>query len=266
MGTTRRLHDFHRKIHCVAAEPAEAMHGLEGLKHMASSIVPGIYDPNTPDEILPITTEAGWDMAERVGEEEGLFVGHSGGANIAAAVMLAERAHKEQGGGCVVTVACDRGDRYFDPVRWEEAGRAAYARDEEACGYLAGSLAEPLHCDEAVELENLANKYHKVDPEGHPRTGHDYFKINGLKFEKAIEQAKGAGRAVKVFFHSHLDCGAYFSSEDAASMTMGGDGDPSYELAYLVTAVDRGEVTAHRLFVWNGTSRSFVEAPFERID
>jgi len=120
MGTTRRLHEHTHKIHCVAAEPAEAMHGLEGLKHMASSIVPDIYDPTTPDEILPIGTEAGWDMAEKVAEEEGLFIGHSGGANIAAAIMLAERAQKENGGGCVVTVACDRGDRYFDPMRWEK--------------------------------------------------------------------------------------------------------------------------------------------------
>lgn len=120
MGTTRRLHEHTRPIHCVAAEPAEAMHGLEGLKHMASSIVPAIYDATLPDEIMPITTDEGWDMAERVAELEGLFVGHSGGANIAAAVKLAERAQAENGGGCVVTVACDRGDRYFDPVKWEK--------------------------------------------------------------------------------------------------------------------------------------------------
>ncbi len=149
--------------------------------------------------------------------------------------------------------------------RIEEAGRAAYARDEEACGYLSGPLAEPLYCDEAVELENLANKYHQVDPEGHPRTGHDYFKINGLKFEKAISGASEADRAVKVFFHSHLDCGSYFSEEDAASMTMGGDGGPTYQLAYLVTAVDQGEVTKHRLFIWEEETKSFVESPFEII-
>ena len=120
MGTTRRLHEHHRKIHCVAAEPAEALHGLEGLKHMASSIVPGIYDPKLPDEIMPVATDDGWDMSDRVAAEEGLHVGHSTGANIFAAVKLAERAHKEQGGGCVVTVACDRGDRYFAPIRWEK--------------------------------------------------------------------------------------------------------------------------------------------------
>jgi S-sulfo-L-cysteine synthase (O-acetyl-L-serine-dependent) len=120
MGTTRRLHEHTHKIHCVAAEPAEAMHGLEGLKHMASSIVPGIYNPHLPDENMPITTDEGWDMSERVAELEGLFVGHSGGANIAAAIKLAERVQKEKGTGCVVTVACDRGDRYFDPIRWEK--------------------------------------------------------------------------------------------------------------------------------------------------
>jgi proteasome lid subunit RPN8/RPN11 len=147
----------------------------------------------------------------------------------------------------------------------ERAGIAAYGRDEEACGYLEGPAADPLAVDRAVELENLANKYHQADPEGHPRTGHDYFKINALKFERAIRQGNETGRPVKVFFHSHLDCGAYFSAEDAASMTMGGTGDPSFELAYLVTAVDAGKVTAHKLFIWNAASKSFVEAPFRRM-
>jgi cysteine synthase B len=119
MGTTRRLHEHTRPVYCVAAEPAEALHGLEGLKHMASSIVPNIYDPSIPDEILPVGTEQGWDMADRVAAEEGLHVGHSTGANIWAAVHLAERLHQREGGGCVVTIACDRGDRYFAPMKWE---------------------------------------------------------------------------------------------------------------------------------------------------
>jgi proteasome lid subunit RPN8/RPN11 len=148
----------------------------------------------------------------------------------------------------------------------EQAGQQAYARDEEACGYLEGPSDHPLLCDRAVELENLANKYHRVDPEGHPRTGREYFKINALKFERAIEQGRVAQRPVKVFFHSHLDCGAYFSAEDAASMTMGRGEAPTYELAYLVTAVDGGEVTTHRLFVWDEPSTSFVQAPFSVIE
>jgi cysteine synthase B len=120
MGTTRRLREHPRPIKCVAAEPAEALHGLEGLKHMASSIVPNIYDPEYPDEILPVQTEDGWDMAERLAEEEGLHVGHSTGANVWAAVNLAEQLHQEGRGGCVVTIACDRSDRYFAPMKWEK--------------------------------------------------------------------------------------------------------------------------------------------------
>lgn len=143
----------------------------------------------------------------------------------------------------------------------EEAARQAYGRDEESCGFLTGPQGDATLCDAATELENLANKYHQVDPEGHPRTGREYFKINSMKFERAIDAGKSEGRPVKVFFHSHLDCGAYFSTEDAASMTNGGTGDPAYDLCYLVTAVDEGKVTAHKLFVWDTTSKSFVESP-----
>lgn len=148
----------------------------------------------------------------------------------------------------------------------ERAGVAAYARDEEACGYLSGPASDALLADQAVELENLANKYHQVDPEGHPRTGREYFKINALKFERAIAEGVQNRRPVKVFFHSHLDCGAYFSAEDAASMTMGNTGAPSFALAYLVTAVDQGKVSAHRLFIWQESSKSFVEAPFSKLE
>jgi S-sulfo-L-cysteine synthase (O-acetyl-L-serine-dependent) len=120
MGTTRRLHEHTRPIHCVAVEPAEALHGLEGLKHMASSIKPGIYDPTVPDEIMPVTTDEGWDMTDRLGAEEGLHVGHSTGANVAGAVKVAERLVRDKLEGCVVAVACDRGDRYFAPIKWEK--------------------------------------------------------------------------------------------------------------------------------------------------
>lgn len=120
MGTTRRLHEHTRKVHCSAMEPAEALHGLEGLKHMESSLVPAIYDAHTPDEIVHVTTDEGWDMTERLSAEEGLYVGHSTGANVFAAVRIANELHRTQGGGCVVTIACDRGDRYFGPMKWEK--------------------------------------------------------------------------------------------------------------------------------------------------
>jgi cysteine synthase B len=116
MGVTRRLHEHTRKVICVAAQPAEPLHGLEGLKHMGSSLVPEIYDASLPDEHMAIQTEDGWDMADRLARDEGLHVGHSTGANVFAATEIAKRI----GRGCVVTIACDRGDRYFAPMRWEK--------------------------------------------------------------------------------------------------------------------------------------------------
>ena len=120
MGTARRLHERSPAIRCVAVEPADAMHGLEGLKHMASSIVPAIYDARVHDEIFRVTTEDGWDMADALAAREGLHVGHSSGATVFAAVKLAERALAEGREACVVAIVADRGDRYFAPMNWEK--------------------------------------------------------------------------------------------------------------------------------------------------
>lgn len=119
MGTARRLREHDRKVECVAVEPAEALHGLEGLKHLPSSIIPKIYDASLADQVMNVSTDDGWDMSDRLAAEEGLHVGHSTGANVFAAIRIAERLHREQGSGCVVTIACDRGDRYFAPMKWE---------------------------------------------------------------------------------------------------------------------------------------------------
>lgn len=119
-GTARRLREHPRPIRCVAVEPDQPLHGLEGLKHLESSLVPAIFDPAMPHERLGVSTEAGWDAADEVASTEGIHVGHSTGANLWAARRIAERLHREQGGGCVVTIACDRGDRYFAPQKWEK--------------------------------------------------------------------------------------------------------------------------------------------------
>ena len=123
MGTSRRLHEHTRtsgeKIQCVEVQPDNPMHGLEGLKHLGSSLVPPIYDATVADERMFISTEDGWDMADRLAREEGLHVGHSSGANIFAAVKVAERLSNESRRGCIVVIVCDRGDRYFAPLAWE---------------------------------------------------------------------------------------------------------------------------------------------------
>jgi S-sulfo-L-cysteine synthase (O-acetyl-L-serine-dependent) len=119
IGTSRRLHEL-GKVTCIGVQPDDGMHGLEGLKHLPSSLVPAIYDASVLDDMIWLPTEDGWDMSERLAEREGLFVGHSSGANVAAALRVARSLSEREQPGVVVTVLCDRGDRYFAPLEWEK--------------------------------------------------------------------------------------------------------------------------------------------------
>jgi cysteine synthase B len=114
MGTGRRLKDYRKEIQVYAVEPDEALHGLEGLKHMASSIVPGIYHPEQLDGVLPVSTEEAWDISEKLSTEEGILVGASSGAAVAGAVQMAKRLAAENKPGVIVTIFPDRADRYFE--------------------------------------------------------------------------------------------------------------------------------------------------------
>jgi cysteine synthase B len=116
MGTGRRLKELNPKIQIVAVEPADAMHGLEGLKHMESSLVPGIYDPKVHDRKVSVYTEDSYEMVCRVAREEGLLVGYSGGAALQGAFEVAQGLKE----GVVVTVLPDRGDRYLNSRFWDE--------------------------------------------------------------------------------------------------------------------------------------------------
>jgi cysteine synthase B len=117
MGTGRRLKEHRRDIQVIAVEPDDALHGLEGLKHLPTSIVPAIWHPEgTIDRRLPMPTDEAWDVSERLVTDEGLFVGHSAGGNVAGALRVAREAGP---GACVVTIFPDRGERYFGPLKWE---------------------------------------------------------------------------------------------------------------------------------------------------
>ena len=119
VGTSRRLHELSPSVRCIAIQPDDAMHGLEGLKHIPSSLVPPIYDAAVLDDTLWMPTDEGWDVAERLAKHEALFVGHSSGANVAGALRIGRALAAQGRRGCVVTVLCDRGDRYFVPLKWE---------------------------------------------------------------------------------------------------------------------------------------------------
>ncbi|HXI59360.1 MAG TPA: cysteine synthase family protein [Polyangia bacterium] len=114
MGTGRRLKEYRRDIEVWAVEPDDALHGLEGLKHMASSLVPPIYHPEELDGVIPMDTDEAWAVSERLAKEEGLLVGHSSGAALAGALRIARRLHAAGQPGVVVTLFPDRADRYFE--------------------------------------------------------------------------------------------------------------------------------------------------------
>jgi cysteine synthase B len=111
MGTSRRLKEFNPSIKTISMQPSSPLHGLEGLKHMATAKVPGIYDPRLADENVEVATEDAQKMLRRLALEEGLLVGTSSGANVFAALRLARTLST---GSVVVTILCDGGERYFD--------------------------------------------------------------------------------------------------------------------------------------------------------
>ncbi|MBI5599000.1 MAG: cysteine synthase [Deltaproteobacteria bacterium] len=115
MGTGRRLKEFNRDIRVVAVEPDNPLHGLEGLKHMASSIVPGIYHEEEHDEKIPAPTDESYEMVKRLAREEGILAGQSSGAAMWGALKLA-RGLKH---GVIVVIFPDGGDKYLSTRLWE---------------------------------------------------------------------------------------------------------------------------------------------------
>lgn len=119
-GVTRRLRRELPHVRCISVQPASPLHGLEGTKHMASSLQPSIYDPNLADENLWIETEDAYAMARRLAHEEGLLVGVSAAANVLAASRIAERIAIQGRTGVVVTVLCDGGQKYLSEPFWND--------------------------------------------------------------------------------------------------------------------------------------------------
>ena len=115
MGIGRRLREHSEDIRLVSVQPDSALHGIEGLKHMETAITPGIYDPTLADEDVGIATERAFDLTRRLAAEEGLLVGVSSGAALAACLDLADRVRE----GVIVTVLPDSGTRYLTERFWD---------------------------------------------------------------------------------------------------------------------------------------------------
>ncbi len=120
MGTTRRLRELNRRVRCYSMQPDSPFNGLEGLKHMATAIVPPIYDATLADENIEMATETAYKMAKFLARREGLLVGVSAAAAVAAAVQVAERAAVEGREAVIVTILCDSGAKYMSERFWTE--------------------------------------------------------------------------------------------------------------------------------------------------
>jgi S-sulfo-L-cysteine synthase (O-acetyl-L-serine-dependent) len=116
VGTAGRLKEYNPEIGVISFEPDSSFHGLEGMKHMESAIVPPIYDPTIADENRRVSTEVAYEMVKRVAREEGVLIGISSGAAVAAALQVA----REIEHGVVVTILCDGADKYLSERFWEE--------------------------------------------------------------------------------------------------------------------------------------------------
>ncbi|HEY0658511.1 MAG TPA: cysteine synthase family protein [Pyrinomonadaceae bacterium] len=117
VGTARKLKELNPKIQVISMQPDSPLHGLEGMKHLETAIVPGIYDANLADENVEVATEDAHEMTRRLAKEEGLLVGVSAGANVFAAVRLARHLNEN---AIIVTVLCDGGGKYLSEGFWDE--------------------------------------------------------------------------------------------------------------------------------------------------
>jgi cysteine synthase B len=120
MGNSRRFHKDLPYVKCISAQPSSGFHGLEGLKHMPTAIVPGIYDPSVADDNVWIETEDAYAMCRRIAREEALLVGISSGANLVAARALGQKLVKAGERGVIVTILCDGAYKYLSEPFWND--------------------------------------------------------------------------------------------------------------------------------------------------
>jgi cysteine synthase B len=214
VGTGRRLRASGRPIELIAVQPDSPLHGLEGLKHMASALVPRIFDPSLADRNMTVTTEDAHAMTRRLAREAGLFVGPSSGAALSAAVAVARSIEH----GVIVTIFPDGGARYLSESFWRAPGPAlrlpvearagieahgAATYPDECCGVLLGprdgTVSETWPLDNSTGLERRRR-----------------FLIGPDDYRRAEAHAAARGLEIVGFYHSHPDHPAEPSAFDLA--------------------------------------------------
>jgi cysteine synthase B len=214
VGTGRRLRASGRPVELISVQPESPLHGLEGLKHMASAIVPAIYDPLLADRNVTVSTEDAHAMTRRLARDAGLFVGPSSGAALVAAVEVARTIDR----GLVVTVFPDGGGRYLSEPFWQAPGavlrlpvearadmraHGAATYPDECCGVLLGphdgTVSETWPLDNSTDLERRRR-----------------FLIGPDDYRRADARAADRGLTIVGFYHSHPDHPAEPSAFDLA--------------------------------------------------
>jgi S-sulfo-L-cysteine synthase (O-acetyl-L-serine-dependent) len=214
IGTGRRLRDSGRPIELVSVQPESPLHGLEGLKHMASALVPRIYDSGLADRNLSVTTEEAHAMTRRLVRDAGLFVGPSSGAALAACLEVAHGIER----GVIVTIFPDGGGRYLSEPFWEAPGaplrlpvetraeiraHGVAAYPDECCGVLLGpkdgTVSDTWRLDNTTDLERRRR-----------------FLIGPDDYRRAEARAAERGLDIVGFYHSHPDHPAKPSAFDLA--------------------------------------------------
>jgi cysteine synthase B len=244
VGTSRRLREWRRSIVLVDVQPDSPLNGLEGLKHMATAIVPPIYDATLADRHATVDTESAYTLTRRLAREEGLFVGPSSGAALAAAIEVARGVAR----GVVVTIFPDGGDRYLSERFWEEPDEpqpshssltltvtphvervmrddAEGAYPDEGCGALFGPRQG--------EVTSILPLHNVTDLEKRRR-----FLIGPKEYRAAEARADELGLALLGFYHSHPDHPAEPSAFDLEHAWP--------NLSYIIVSVREGRSAERR--------------------
>ena len=245
VGTGRRLRQDKPDVQLVSVQPSSPLHGLEGLKHMESAIVPSIYDPTLADLDIRVETDESHRLIRRIAHDEGLFVGPSSGAALAAALRIAEGLTS----GVIVMIFPDTGDRYLSDALWSETDEETAVADaplhlrldqeqltairrhgqrmypDECCGALLGPKA-----GEVAEAYALDNTF----PDGKRRR----FLVGPDEYRRAEARATEIGQQLLGFYHSHPDHPAEPSQFDL---------DHAWpNMSYLIVSVRQGQAKEAR--------------------
>ncbi len=244
VGAGRRLREYDPEVEAIAVEPDSGMHGIEGLKHMGSAIVPGIYDPSVHTHVISVRTEAAYAMARRLAAEEGLLVGQSTGAAVVGALAVAHSLLE----GVVVAVAPDGGDRYLSTAMWagppDAAGergfvgvrttmgrlsfrrRFCYTKEGDAVvlarDHLAAIVAQaqeeaPLEC--CGLLLGRGRRVERVFPGTNIDRSPVTYNMDPQELFRAHREMEAQGTDLVAIYHSHPRTRAYPSSTDVGKAT-----------------------------------------------